>query len=67
MPVVAGPVRERIERDLGMDLAVARLGKDQPDGRPVPAKQYEIDPAGRRRPRRPGSGLPRVTMSGLSR
>ena len=48
VPVVARLVLERIERDLGVDLAVAGLGKHQPDGRPVPAKQDEIDAAGRR-------------------
>ena len=52
VPVVAGAILERIERDLGMDLAVAGLGQDQPHGRPVPAEQDKID-AGRRR-HRPG-------------
>ena len=46
VPVVAGPIVEVVERDLGVDLAVARLGEDQPDRRPVPADQREVDPVG---------------------
>ncbi len=52
VPVVAGAIEQGVERDLGVGLAVARLRQDQPDRRPVPAEQDEIDPAGRRR--RPG-------------
>ena len=66
MPVVAGPIVQRVERDFGVDLAVAGFGKDEPDGRPMPAKEHEVDPAGRR-VAPAGTGLPRVTMSGLSR
>ena len=52
VPMVAGPVPDRIERDLGGDLAVAGLGQDQPDGRAMPAEQDEIDSG--RRDDRPG-------------
>ena len=48
VPVVARAVQQRVERDLGVDLAVAGLREDQPDRRPVPAEQDEVDPAGRR-------------------
>ena len=56
MPVVAGAIQERVERDLGMNLAVAGLREDQPDRRPVPADQHEIDSAGRRRSRPRAAG-----------
>ena len=49
VPVVARAIGQRVERDLGVDLALAGLGEDQPDRRPVPAEEHEVDPAGRRR------------------
>ena len=44
VPVVAGAVVPRVERDLGGDLGVARLREDQRDRRAVAAEQDEVDP-----------------------
>ena len=55
VPVVAGAVAESDRAGISAcDLTVAGLGKDQPDGRAVPAEQDEID-AGRRRDRPGGN------------
>jgi hypothetical protein len=44
MPVVAGTVEARVQRDLSMNLAVARVRQNQPDGSSVAANQYKVDP-----------------------
>ena len=48
VPVVTGSTVIWVEWDLGVDCAIARLGKDERDGRPMPAEQDEIDAGGRR-------------------
>ena len=63
MPVVARPVPDGVERDLGGDLGAARLGEDQRDRCPVPAEQGEVD-AVRGYDAPSGSGCPRVTIRG---
>src|SRR5947199_150712 len=47
VPVVAGPEELGAERDLGLDLGVARLGEDQADGGGVSTDEDEVDAAGR--------------------